>query len=433
MATFRLLSLPGILHDLQVSVDVVPRDSGLSAVVNPSNISLVLVSSPRYTNIMIHVTASTGYTHIHQVIPVRISTLVDSKPKTVNLFVLDGTRNGTIVADIISEDFSQDYPYFNITNSYPGQIANILFTLQGGQLLLTRDVDLYLLSGDDITCSLELFFKVRAWDQRSTRSVVLANVHILIIKSSFNYFVEENLLHIPVLRNSLRPFRQPQFNVSISDLNKVFTYENGTVILKTYLDFENPHHHDLQFSVRIRTLDGLRETSISANIHVENIDDEPPVFMLPVYSFSILKGSPRGSIVGIVKATDPDTPEQHLSYTLDEKGRQLFRIGADGAISVDVLSNLSSGFNLTVSVSDGVRQSVRDSVVKVTVVTQNIPMKNLRLKFDLHIPEHSPRGIQVASLKTYATAISNYTDYYILEAQNTFKIDRNTVSSKHSD
>ncbi|XP_071104185.1 protocadherin Fat 4-like [Haliotis cracherodii] len=380
-------------------------------------------------NIMIHVTASTGYTHIHQVLPVRISTLVDSKPQTVNFFVLDGTRNGTLVADIISEDFSQDYPYFNITNSYPGQIANILFTLsQRGQLLLTRDVDLYLLSGDDIICSLELFFKVRAWDQRSTRSVVLANVHILIIKSSFNYFVEENLLNIPVLKNSLRPFRQPQFNVNISDLNKVFTYENGTVILREYLDFENPHHHDLQFSARIRTLDGLRETSISANIHVENIDDEPPVFILPVYSFSMLKGSPRGSIVGIVKATDPDTPEQHLSYTLHGKDRQLFRIGADGAISVDVLSNLSSGFNLTVSVSDGVSRSVRDSVVRVTVVTQNIPMKNLRLMFDLHIPEHSPRGIQVASLKTYSTAISNYTNYHILETQNTFRIDGNTGS-----
>ncbi|XP_046549716.1 uncharacterized protein LOC124259601 [Haliotis rubra] len=346
VATLPLLSFPDVLDHLYVSVDVFPRDSGMAAVVNGSYIFLVLVTLPRYKTFMLHITASTGYTHIHQVLPVRISTLVHSDPQTVSVFVLDGTRNGTLVADIV-KNFSQDYPYaLQITNTYPTQIADILFSLSPrGQLLLTRDVDLSLLSGDNLTCSLEAFFKVTAREEGSTQSVILAKVHVLIIKNSCDYFVQENVRNISVLKNALLPFDQPQFIISISDLSPVFKYENGSVILQEYLDFENSHHRHLQFSVKIRTRDGLRRTSISANIHVEDVNDEPPVFVLPVHDFSMIKGSPRGSIIGIVKAKDPDTPEQHLSYTLYGQNARFFRIGRDGAISVDAMSKPNRNFN----------------------------------------------------------------------------------------
>ncbi|XP_067687100.1 fat-like cadherin-related tumor suppressor homolog [Haliotis asinina] len=443
VAMLPLLSVPGVVDHLYVSVDVFPRDSGIAAVINGSNISLVLISLLRYRSFMLHITASAGYTQIHQVLPVHISTRVPSELQTVSVFVLDGTRNGTLVAEI-KNNFSQDYPYaFEITNAYPGQIVDIMFSLSPrGHLVLKRDVDMSLLSGNNLTCTLEAFFNVTAREEGSTRSVILANVYVLIIKNSCHYFVEENVRNITVLKNALLPFHQPHFVISISDLSQVFRYENGAVILQEYLDFENPNHRHLQLSLRIRTRDGQRETSIPANIHVEDVNDEPPVFMLPVYGFSMIKGSPRGTIIGIVKAKDPDTPTQNLLYSLSGQNARFFTIGHDGAISVDVLSNpnrhfnstVSNGlnstvfnsFSLKVSVFDGVSRAIRDSVIKVSLVTPTIPKKNLRFDFHLRIPEHSPQGVPVGSLKTNTTIITNYTDFRVLEVQNTLKIDRKT-------
>ncbi|XP_046549714.1 protein dachsous-like [Haliotis rubra] len=64
----------------------------------------------------------------------------------------------------------------------------------------------------------------------------------------------------------------------------------------------------------------------------------------------------------------------------------------------------------------------------VTLITRTIPKKNLHLEFHLRIPEHSPQGGRVGSLKTNTSVITNYTDFHIFEVQNTLTIDRNTGS-----
>lgn len=42
--------------------------------------------------------------------------------------------------------------------------------------------------------------------------------------------------------------------------------------------------------------------------------EEPPVFLLPYYIFEIFEGSPYGSFVGTVSATDPDQRKSPIRY-----------------------------------------------------------------------------------------------------------------------
>ena len=85
------------------------------------------------------------------------------------------------------------------------------------------------------------------------------------------------------------------------------------------MDFEQQNHHRIKAKVKNPRVDEQllkyhAETSTTIIKVQVGDEDEPPVFHLPHYVFAVSEGSPRGSSVGTVSATDPDQRKSPIWY-----------------------------------------------------------------------------------------------------------------------
>ncbi|KAI5642703.1 cadherin domain-containing protein [Phthorimaea operculella] len=72
-----------------------------------------------------------------------------------------------------------------------------------------------------------------------------------------------------------------------------------------------------EYQIVIRADDGMQFTDVTIVIQVTDTNDNPPVFKEGAYSFDIAENAARGSVVGVVAATDLDAgPNAQITYTL---------------------------------------------------------------------------------------------------------------------
>ena len=134
------------------------------------------------------------------------------------------------------------------------------------------------------------------------------------------------------------------------DIDQVFLYENGHVILTQQLDYETSKTYNFEL-VCINTYNTMASVEIFITVLPEN--DNPPVFDQPVY---IIETSftdndiPR--IIGEIQATDKDNDS--LTYSLVHSSQLFLVDSSNGQIMLyQELPTTENVFNITIEATDG--------------------------------------------------------------------------------
>ena len=168
--------------------------------------------------------------------------------------------------------------------------------------------------------------------------------------------------------------RGAEFEVVNSTLPLPFSVSpKGEVAVASELDYES---NQTLYSVYIRVFDNSERCQegslIAMQVSITNENDETPYFMQTEYTFLVSELSPLQSVIGELRAFDPDMPLQdHLQFSLDTD-QVPFNVTSTGEVvllrSLDF--ETEEMYMFSVSVSDGLHTAPESALVKVKV--QNI-------------------------------------------------------------
>ena len=170
-------------------------------------------------------------------------------------------------------------------------------------------------------------------------------------------------------------FMEPSSVFSISSSGEV------RVLNSTALDYENENNRVFRLTVIATDTDPISQRSSDATlvISLTNANDNPPVFVQTVYTFSVVEEA-TGAIVGTIEATDDDEDLNDLRYDFGDAVTGLtFSINRDtGEISVRSGSALDYedriSHNFQVQVSDSLFTAVAQVTVNVIDIADNRPV-----------------------------------------------------------
>ncbi len=168
----------------------------------------------------------------------------------------------------------------------------------------------------------------------------------------------------------------------------------GVIRLISKLDFEESPKHSLTLCVS----DGVHNTTQTITVHVEDVNDEPPVISLngPLV-VTLPENQEPGQLVAQIEASDKDTPPEQLVFTIVDGNQNDFRIESTGTgdiyTRVRLNRELVSQYSLFVQVSDGLHFSLAYAQVDVIVRDENDnPPEFTGLPFLFTVVENAPAG-----------------------------------------
>ena len=96
------------------------------------------------------------------------------------------------------------------------------------------------------------------------------------------------------------------YEITSTHLNLPFSINSqGVLSVREALDFESQYVYS--FSIRAVDSGGLSSSSpATVNINIENIPDEPPLFLTTTYSATLAEGALSGTVVARIHAYSPD-------------------------------------------------------------------------------------------------------------------------------
>ena len=161
------------------------------------------------------------------------------------------------------------------------------------------------------------------------------------------------------------------WTIPVGNIGNAFSIDSsGRLTIATALDRETRDHYTLT----VRCGDGTYSDEATVTILVTDANDSPPV--VNDQGFSIMENSARGTSVGLVLASDPDSTSV-LSYAIEGGNNGgAFKIDAvTGALSVDgsLDYELQKSYVLKLRVSDGTYSDVADITVNVLNENDNAP------------------------------------------------------------
>ena len=191
--------------------------------------------------------------------------------------------------------------------------------------------------------------------------------------------------------------------------------DTGTLTLKEQLDYEAATQH----AVYVQALDTAYTGSLPPNqvkvvLEVQDVNDNPPVFVQTVYNSTVEEGAPLDTIIETVSATDADGP-LHSIVTYELLGSNDFKIHTSfGVISTNgvIDHETQNMYNVTVVASNPGSNISNSATVTIIVldVDDNVPIiilsprsKNiteipnslqlatsLAVELAIHDPDHNP-------------------------------------------
>ena len=117
------------------------------------------------------------------------------------------------------------------------------------------------------------------------------------------------------------------------------------------------------------------QLSLFIRCQVLDVNDNAPVFTQLRYQATVVEGSPKNQVVLTVSATDIDTTQEDVSYSLDQEGQQFFTIERrtgeikTGGRTLD--REKTPVLNFTVLASDGKYTGVAGIKVQYIYVAQH--------------------------------------------------------------
>ncbi|XP_064608177.1 protocadherin Fat 4-like [Liolophura sinensis] len=139
-----------------------------------------------------------------------------------------------------------------------------------------------------------------------------------------------------------------QYSISqISGLHQRYAVNSSTgVVTSTYLDYEQSSHDIISIDVLAMidcdavppTPNPLNKTSVQVNVIVQDLDDCAPKFEKSTYSLDLSEGTPLGSTVEAVTASDCDGKEDYktFTYSIDPASNEngTFAINSSGHVTL---------------------------------------------------------------------------------------------------
>ncbi|XP_067685579.1 protocadherin Fat 4-like [Haliotis asinina] len=344
--------------------------------------------------------ATAGEFTVQQVVTVRI-TSSPFTPEDVTVMLVEGTRRGTLIADVRTVGSLGGYSNYDMETT--DDTARALFIVTAsGQVLCGQDMFLSEFANND-TVAKEYIISVTA--SKGGQMATVATFYILIFEGIFKTTIDENWIG-DILSYSLTSAKfRVEINATLPDRLKL-TKDLTTIGLTNAIDYE-AGIRSFQFKVDLATTDNTKSTTVNVFITIEDQNDEPPELEEKLYEFTVLAGSKRNSVVGVVDVTDRDTIGQ-TSFYLEGAYKDDFTIDDDGVLKSKV--DLSRGrfpstIPLRVQAYDGVAYSDKSNItVYLSSFTNN--GINLNRTFLGSVSENSPPETYVADV-----AVSNYTGY----------------------
>uniref|UniRef100_H0UU70 Cadherin 19 n=1 Tax=Cavia porcellus TaxID=10141 RepID=H0UU70_CAVPO len=203
--------------------------------------------------------------------------------------------------------------------------------------------------------------------------------------------------------------------------------QEGIVILKKEVDFEQQNHYGIRAKVRNchveKELMEYHEETSSTYIRVQVEDvDEPPVFLLPYYVFEIFEENPHGSFIGTVSAVDPDQRKSPIRYSIT--GSKVFSVHGNGTIiNTDHLDRETSAwYNLSVTAIERDNAQQFSSVpVYVQVLNINDNAPEFSQYYETYVCENADYGqtIQTISAVDRDEFVEEHHFYFNLSVEDT--------------
>ncbi|KAM9329220.1 protocadherin Fat 1 [Gastrophryne carolinensis] len=177
---------------------------------------------------------------------------------------------------------------------------------------------------------------------------------------------------------------------------------SGVIVVAKPLDYEYLH----MYSLLVRAIDGgipPLSSDATVNVHVIDLNDNPPEFTQLVYEAKISDLSKQGSFVASIKATDPDdTDAEKLEYSIVSGNEDMNFIieSRSGIISISHVRKtiLKPFYILNVSVSDGVFRSLAQ--VHIAIISSNLHSPEFpHSQYEVELSENSSVHTLVTELK----------------------------------
>uniref|UniRef100_A0A8C2ZEA1 Cadherin domain-containing protein n=1 Tax=Cyclopterus lumpus TaxID=8103 RepID=A0A8C2ZEA1_CYCLU len=183
--------------------------------------------------------------------------------------------------------------------------------------------------------------------------------------------------------------------------------KTGVLSLAHPLDFEDKIQHDL----RVSATDGgwIAKTSyVSVTVHVNDVNDNPPVFEPDEYFPIVQENVPSGTTVVKMNATDRDSgPSAVMAYVIQSSDSDLFVIDPNtGIITTQGFLDYEAKqvYHLTVKAfnnSGSIRGADIDEVfVNITILDANDPPVFTQELYDVQVSE----GLSPGGLVTFVSA-----------------------------
>ncbi|XP_071101001.1 protocadherin Fat 4-like [Haliotis cracherodii] len=393
-------------NTFSIEGEVYPDEGILNLKRNSTHIDVALVKEiSNAKTFVVVLRATSGEFTVQQVVTVRI-TSSSFTPEDVTVMLVEGTRKGTLIADVMNIGSLGGYSNFEMETT--DQTARALFNVTtSGQVLCGQDMFLSDFTNNDKVAK-EYYFTVKATKggQRET----IAPFYILLFKSTFTTTLRENwkgnILSYTITSSKF----QVAINDTLPDRLKL-SKDLMTISLVKEIDYD-AGITSIHFKIDLVTTNSTKSTTVDVHINIEDQNDERPKFKKAVYEFSLLAGSKGNSVVGVVDVTDGDTVGQ-TSFSLEGNNKDDFSINDDGVLTskVDLTKDrFPSAIPLRVKAYDGVSYS-EEANITVYLISNTINAVNLNKTFLGRVSENSP-GAFVANV-----AVSNYTSYKFANPQ----------------
>nr|XP_029136222.1 cadherin-5 [Labrus bergylta] len=176
--------------------------------------------------------------------------------------------------------------------------------------------------------------------------------------------------------------KEPSFIIP-NDNNKVFLIDlspnkDGNLMLKQALDYETTNSYTFTVQVRenLKNLrfpaDNVNSAVTTAQVNVRVLDvDEPPVFSLPIYTFTVLEERIVNNI-GTVTARDPDRASKSIRYSILDKDCPISINPLTGQLSTLRMLDRELEATHMFQVRAQEEPSGLESFVKVNIIVQDV-------------------------------------------------------------
>ncbi|XP_069122161.1 protein dachsous-like [Argopecten irradians] len=412
--------------DIRSTVSLVP-DTGdfLATVSNPLSVvtvmktdNIVYINPVRLTLIVSSILSDGSTITDHSEVNI-LPNITSVETKEITL--AEGTRRGSFLTEV---------PGLNKYTSPSGLVYRLIgeysdyFSVDAnGDIFCTKTISFVDMGKTGVIYAffteLDVSMTITAGDTRH-----VAKLLILVVRDDFSREVSEISPENTNVGNfrqdaSVNPFVLELIDTSTqSDLFRYFQFDTQSGDLKRssgILDFSNTNNREFIFEIRISWKPATTFIRIPGQITVVDANNKKPVFVDKNPVFTVISGSPSGTYIGSVEATDEDTVGTVSYHIKDAEYAKVFEISEDNgvitAIQAITTSHLGDSVTFTVDASDGVATVVCHIVVDILKLSNE--NANLNLIFNGTLEEELNPPNVVANV-----SVQNYTNFKFMTTRD---------------